>query len=234
MVLVQAIAQIRHWRDGGFGSHTTVRALRGRLPRFLPNLDSNQVKEIIASTIKRTTEIVEDERSWSIDIPTRAQLEWAASMLAAFQAIRPHVDTEDEAVDFLAQALLDSTNTLARRFFSRCLPKAIMKQRIRAGVAMNAFLPQYGTPWHWRGETRADGGVNVIAKRCFYHGFMTAHGEPGLTRVFCRLDTAWTDPLLKKQRGIGFKVDEHTSLANGDGQCCFPMVHLKVSAAATR
>lgn len=166
------------------------------------------------------------------DIPTRGQLEWAASVLATYQAIRPHVDSDDEAIDFIADALLADFGSLFRRFLARRLPRSIMKNRNRAGVAMNAFLEQYGTPWHWRGKNRPDGGVNVIATRCFYHGFMTAHGEPGLTRVFCHLDTMWTDRLLENSGGITLKADEMASFAKGDDHCCFPLVPLGISAAS--
>jgi hypothetical protein len=231
MILVQAIAQFQHRRDNTCGSHITMRALKGRLPRLLPALDATRIKEITTSIARRTSEIVEDERSWMNDIPTRGQLEWAASVLAAYQAIRPHLDTDDETIDFLADATLAGFGSIFRRFLARRLPKSIMKNRNRAGVPMNAFLEQYGTPWHWRGENRPDGGINVIAKRCFYHGFMTAHGEPGLTRVFCHLDTMWTDRLLKKRGSINLKADEMTSFAEGDDRCCFPLVPLGVSAA---
>ena len=230
MLLVKVLAQIQHWRDGGFDSRITNRALRAGLADFLPDLDASALKDIIDTVHRRTPEIADDERSWSIDVPTRAQLEWAASVLAAFKAIRPHVDQDDDVIDFLADALLKASNTRSRRFFSRRLPRALMRYRRRPSVPMNAFLAQYGTPWHWRSELREDHGVNVVATKCFYHGFMTAHGEPELTRAFCHLDTAWTDQLLRGSHGIGINPDEQTTLGAGGERCCFPLVPLKVSA----
>ena len=230
MLLVKVLAQIQHWRDGGFDSRITDRALRGGLSAFLPGLDASEVKSIIKTVNRRTPEIADDERSWSIDVPTRSQLEWAASVLAAFQAIRPHADDANAVIDFLSAALFKAADTRARRFFSRRLPRALMQYRRRPSVPMNAFLAQYGTPWHWRSEMRKDEGVNVVATKCFYHGFMTAHGEPTLTRAFCHLDTAWTAPLLEGSQGIGIKIDEQTTLGNGGERCCFPLVPLKVSA----
>ena len=95
---------------------------------------------------------------------------------------------------------------------------------------MNALLSQYGMPWRWKGNPRKDGGYEVLLYHCFYHAFMASHGHEKLAKAFCRIDTIWIDQIEAGKHGICFAREEHTTLADGDARCCFPLIPVTVSA----
>ena len=234
MLLTRALAQTRHWRTVRFDARITHRLLKRSLSSALPGLDGAGRRSLLERVRTRTDQLVDDDRSWTIDVPSRPQLEWAASVLAAAECLEEAGLTPGRTGELLAEGTVRMLATPLRRWFVRRLPGVLLGNPGQVQRAMIAFLAQYGAPWHWRGDPRPDGGLDVVTNDCFYHGFMAAHGRPELARVFCAIDGLWQDPLRNGRSGLRLLDSETTTLASGGTACRFPLVPLQVSAARSR
>ena len=220
-MLIKALSQLQHWRDSRCGPHLMKRALERGFKSDLASIDAQSRDKIRSEIDRRLPEIIEDDRSWSVDVPTRGQLEWAASVLAAHEALEPHLTGPSETVDLLISITRDEWNTARNRFLSGRLPGALLRHRKRPGLPLNALLPQYGAPWHWHSIPREDGGFDVFNRDCFYDGFMTAHGMPELAGVFWSLDAMWTERITPERCGFLFE-ERRKGSTNGKDWCrCF-------------
>jgi hypothetical protein len=227
-MMIKVLSQIQNWREGGSGRHTTQGALKRMFASHLSEQSAAR-DTLLAAVDRRTDELVEDDLSWSVDIPTRGHLDWAASVLAAHELLHPLVGDEARSIELLTMATKDEWNTARHRFMAGRLPRALVRHRDRPDLPMNALLAQYGSPWHWRSEEQDDGGFEIFNRRCFYQQFMAAHGAPGLTTIFWSLDSLWMERINSSRCGFSLRELDRTAHGN-DGHRRFsltPVSHSK-------
>lgn len=211
------------------GLKSTMRGLRRELRTSLPKLNSKQRQEIIESVKTNTPLLVETEESWKADIPSRDHLEWASSIVAAFRAVTPHVETEEHAIDIITRVTRSGISLTLTGIFSRLICRTPEDSKKTVRKLITALLPQYGLPWHWDMKHGEDGGWSIQIRRCFYPQFMGNHGHPNLARAICELDFMWIDQINRRNSGIQFDQDSYQTLVRGGNQCRIPFVKVTTS-----
>jgi hypothetical protein len=178
----------------------------------------------------KTGEIMVSEQMRTIDPPSRGHLEWSAWILAAYQVLRPHFKSDEEAIEYLGEASLRGFDTRMLRFGVWLLLRSCRGNTGRAKAALGAMLTQYGASFNWETLEQSD-EVEMQVHRCFYVDFFRSHDLPLLTTVLCRLDKLWFDRIDPKKHGLRFDYDRYETMSRGAERCVFPIVRVTVGAS---
>jgi len=95
----------------------------------------------------------------------------------------------------------------------------------RDPVRMLSRLPMAGlSRWAWGKsmgfqQWSTNDSVFHVIDRCAFHQFFIDHGEPQLTRLFCKCDTAWMNVINRSGRPI--RIDRPTTISTGSDTCQF-------------
>ena len=217
------------YRPTGF--QLTRYGLKRRARRHLPELSVSDLSDCIDRIHKRTRAIFEDTLSWQVPVPSRKHLEWASSVLSAYQVMTEFCDDPakslaiiDDATQFAAAPR--HPRRIARRFeLAICKNSDVRMQAILIRQAIVGTNRHYDTPWEW--FLRENDGTSFVIKNpnCFWHLFYTNHEEPQLSKVFYRLDRGITQAIQENKR-IGLDPAGFKSQANGDSENAFTLVKL--------
>jgi hypothetical protein len=207
-----------------------MKGLRKELSCCLPGIGADEKRAIFEHVETRTPIILEQDESWTVNVPSREHLEWASSILAAFEAVRPHVSNEEEAIDIMARVNRSGISFHLAGIFANLLCRPKRDAQIMIRRLFKLFLPQYGSPWHWRLRESANGDHAIEIKHCFYHEFMSIHGHPRLTRSVCELHLIWIDRINGPRHGMTFDRSAYTTMERGDELCRLPFVKVTTSA----
>ncbi len=191
-----------------------LRRLKGQLRDSQLDVGSfsiQQINEDIERLIAEYLDLMKDEK-------TRPHLRLASAVLASYQSLCPHVVNHEGAINLAESAFVSVGSTMLTLYtkvlllFSRdpfhAIPHAGKKR----------LDEQYGHAWDYRMEESTT-SISMIVTKCFYHDFFTAVQIPDLTRVFCRWDSNWIDPIDPDKHGIFF--ERPTTLGYGGEECQF-------------
>ena len=212
------------------GLRSTVQGLRQELHRCLPELSDAARKEIIHEVQTRTPTIAEEETSWLADIPSREHLEWASSIVAAYEAVSRHVSEEEDAIEIMTRVTRAGMPSNLNSIFAALLRRSRHDSTKTTQKFISALLPQYGYPWKWQTSESKDGTWALTNNQCFYAQFMANHGHPKLTRVICALNLAWLNRIRSCKNGAQFDQDSYRTLGDGADQCRISFTKITTSA----
>ena len=200
-----------------------IRRLRSRLPRLEP-----PQPEILLQGLEHDIEqVIAASSHMAADQRTRPHLRLAATVLASHRAIASGSLDRSAAIQLIEDVFAGIGRTglrlytLALLTFSRDPFTAIT----RAGK--RRALEQYGREWELSVE-ETDQSFSMTATKCFYADFFQAAGKPELTRVFCRWDHNWIEPIEPAKHKIRF--ERPTTIGYGGKECPFLFVRIVESA----
>ncbi len=71
-------------------------------------------------------------------------------------------------------------------------------------------------------EEKTDDAVELVVRRCGFHQFFVAHGEPALRPVVCALDCVWMEILDRPPRPI--RTERPSTISTGGDGCRFRFI----------
>jgi hypothetical protein len=95
----------------------------------------------------------------------------------------------------------------------------------RDPVAILSRLPMAGLGWWAWGKSMGfqqwstNNSVFHVINRCAFHQFFVDHGEPQLTRLFCKCDAPWMNVINRSGRPI--RIDRPATISTGSDTCQF-------------
>ncbi len=221
---------LRHLIFGHFCARAIRKALHKSLLGSPLNLDRKERTAVMRSISWKAGEIMVSDRMRIIDPPSRGHLEWTAWILAAYQVLRPHFETDEEAIEFLGEASTRGFDTRTLRLGVWLLLRSCRGNLDRVKSSLGAGLTQYGAIFDWT-IPQQEGEVRMEISRCFYADFFRAHELPLLTTVLCRLDKLWFDRIDANKHGFWFDYDRYETMSRGAERCVFPIVAVTVGAS---
>ncbi|MBN2556708.1 MAG: L-2-amino-thiazoline-4-carboxylic acid hydrolase [Anaerolineales bacterium] len=188
--------------------------LQGRLARLEILNAENSLWKLEAEI----EHIIAANSAMVIDGRTRPHLRLAATVLACYRALSPGLLDPQEALELIENVFAGIGRSMLRFYtwtlltFSRDPFTAITQ------AGKRRVLRQYGKEWEFRIE-ETDQCFRMTATKCFYADFFQIAREPQLTRVFCRWDQNWIEPIDPVRHKICF--DRPTTMGYGGSECPF-------------
>jgi len=71
-------------------------------------------------------------------------------------------------------------------------------------------------------EEKTDDAVELVVRRCGFHQFFVAHGEPALTPVVCAFDRVWMEMIDRSPRPI--RTERPSTISTGGDSCRFRFI----------
>lgn len=191
-----------------------LRRLRGRLIQLgIPDVKSLMrgleidIERIIAGNSK----MVEDER-------TRPHLRLAVLVLASYQTLCSIPLERQQAIEIVEDVFAGIGRTMLRLYTLALLTFSRDPFTAITHAGKSRALQQYGREWEFRIE-ETDSCFSMTATRCFYADFFRAVDAPQLTRVFCRWDQNWIEPINPARHKINF--NRPVTIGYGGRECPF-------------
>ena len=144
-------------------------------------------------------------------------------MVCLVLAANDYLNEEGIAVNVAEEILADALLTPGRgiiRWTTRimlALSRDPMNTLVR--YSSERIPPAYGSLFSFEEEHGETDAYTMRVTRCFYHGFLSRHGAPHRTRIFCRWDEAWIQPISEARHGVKFSRPE--TIADGGQSCPF-------------
>ena len=215
------------------GANLTRYGLSRRLAGHLPELSKSGIQDCIEQVMERTHELVEDDRSWEVPVPSRIHLEWASSVLAGHEVLTNLTGDPEQS-----HAIIDDVTQKVGRPER---PQAIVRGMEHAfyhthGIERGRKIRQlivnsmrhYDTPWEWF-VRESDARRSVVKNaNCFYFHFFKKHQQLPLANIFYRLHQDVFKGIDRSQK-IGFDHAASRSQFNGDSDNVFILVKLHPS-----
>ncbi|MAJ46727.1 MAG: hypothetical protein CBC35_05395 [Planctomycetes bacterium TMED75] len=209
----------------------TIYGLRHRARQHLTTLSQRELASCLNSIAENTQQIFEDKLSWQVPVPSRMHLEWASSVLSAYQVMSDFCGDSNQGLAIIDDATHFAAAPRQPRRIARQFERAIcntptmfmQSKKVRSAIVHTSR--HYDTPWEW--FLRETDGTRFVIKNpnCFWHLFFTNHEEPQLAKIFYRLDRGVTREIQKSRR-IGLDPAGFKSQANGDSENAFTLVKL--------
>ncbi|MEE2680762.1 MAG: hypothetical protein VX641_00145 [Planctomycetota bacterium] len=216
------------------GANLTHLGLTRRLRSHLPHLSHQERDELVDRAMRRTYDVVEDDRSWQVPVPSRMHLEWASSVLAGYQVIRELTGDPVKTMEIMDDATrnvgrperpMTIVRGLERAFYNE--HGAMRNQRIRQWIVNS--MRHYDTPWEWYVRDSDARRAVVSNANCFYFHFFGKYGELPLAGIFYRLHKEVFKG-IERSRKIGFDHAASRSQYNGDSDNVFILTKLQPSS----
>ena len=199
-----------------------LRRLRNRLAR----LEVPDAQGMLGGLEDEIERIIAANLGMVVDDRTLPHLRLTAMVLACYSALHSGSMDSQLAIELIEDVFAGIGRTMLRLYtwalltFSRDPFTAIT----RAGS--QRALSQYGREWEFRIE-ETDRYFSMTATKCFYADFFQAAGLPQLTRVFCRWDQNWIEPIDPARHRISF--DRPTTMGFGGKECPFIFKRINTS-----
>ena len=149
----------------------------------------------------------------------RSHVEMVCFVLAANDYLtRQAID--DETVEAILEDVVLKPGRRITRWATRIMlafsrdPMATLVQ-----YSSERIPPAYGNLFAFEEERAVPDSYTMRVTRCFYHEFFTRYQVPHLTRIFCRWDEAWIEPISVVRHGVKFTRSE--TIATGAQSCPF-------------
>ena len=206
-----------------FGAKGLRRGLRHGLAGPSLSMTSTQVREETRAIDWKAGELMVSDAMRTIDPPSRGHLEWGAWMLAAWQVLRPRLDCDQAAVEFLGDASMHGFDTRVSRMGLALLLRSCRFKPDQAIVILTALLEQSGASCE--SELAQDGsGLILHITKCFYSDFFSSHQTPQLTTATDRLYEFWFNGLAPKRHGFRFDRDRYAAMNADSDSHAFPIL----------
>lgn len=193
------------------------RRLRARLRPFGAKVASAVVREATG----RAEVLVEANRHRLSDSASGSHLRLCATITAAYQVLRSHAQTAEQALA-IARDVLRTTGARAPDRAMRLLPKLVRDPfRFTVNVSKKKQADHYGATFHHVIEQDDDEAYRMTVTRCFYHQFLVDHGVAELGPAFCEKDFDWGNAIRPDTHGFAFA--RPTSLLTTGDPCRFEM-----------
>ena len=220
------------------GANLTHLGLSRRLRTHLPNLSRRQRDECVDRVMERTYDLVEDERSWQIPVPSRMHLEWAASVLAGQQVLTELTGDPVQSREIMDDATQSVGRPQRPMAIVRGLERAFYHEhglsranRIRQWIVYS--MRHYDTPWEWFVRKSDARRAVVMNANCFYFHFFKKYDQLLLAGIFYGLHREVFKG-IERSRRIGFEHAASRSQYSGDQDNAFTLVKLQPSAIDAR
>ena len=149
----------------------------------------------------------------------RLHVETVCLVLAANDYLTGHA-IDDETVEAILEDAVLKPGRRITRWATRimlALSREPMATLVR--YSSDKIPPAYGSLFEFEEEGSERDTYTMRATRCFYHEFFTRYQVPHLTRIFCRWDEAWIEPISVDRHGVQFTRSE--TIATGGQSCPF-------------
>ncbi|MGH9940315.1 MAG: L-2-amino-thiazoline-4-carboxylic acid hydrolase [Blastocatellia bacterium] len=203
---------------GCFFLRNCRRELQGRTP----NAEPPDV-ELLVTRIRDHTQQVFDASAAALPDPqARVIYAYCSLVLAAFREFR--AETGDDAGAY----------AFARKVFQRTLERPMRwLPKIWLWFAHDpvGFLSRWSLARFFQrnqgmsmefAEEKSDDAVVLVVRRCAYHQFFVAHGEPALTPVLCMLDRVWMEVIDRSPRPV--RTERPSTISAGGDSCRFRFI----------
>ena len=215
------------------GANLTHYGLTRRLRKHLPTLSRKAAESWVDQVMQRTYDVVEDDRSWQIPVPSRKHLEWAASVLAGHQVITELTGDAELSHEIMRDVTQKAGRPGRPQAIVRGLERAFYQEhgrlrnkRIRQMIVNS--MRHYDSPWEW--FVRESDATRSVVKNanCFYYHFFKKYDELPLANIFYSLNKEVFKGIERSQK-IGFDHAASRSQFNGDSDNVFILVKLQPS-----
>lgn len=198
-----------------------IRRIRRRLERRgepRARTLTQRVTPAIQSIIEANSHMVADEQ-------TRPHLRLTACVLACYQELVPGTMTQDLAIALINDVFTSIGRTTLRLYTQALLMFSRDPFLALTRAAKQRVLTQYGKAWEFRVVESRD-YFSMTVTKCFYNDFFKAAAVPQLTRVFCRWDENWIEPIDPAKHHILF--ERPMTIGYGGDECPFTFKRIGV------
>lgn len=214
---------LRHLFFGHYLPFLTKKALKRMLPQLRPAASpADHGKALARIRAEAARHRHSDLAKYAIDPPSAGHLEWTSLVLASYLELRPDFESDQAAIDALADELEAAYATRLNLTLLDLLMRTFRGRPEGARRVLDWALRQFGDGFEWTNDVGADSYVCTI-HRCWYFEFLSAHGAPRLTTALCRLDGLWFNHMDPKRHGMRFDRERYTTQGYGSDNCTFPI-----------
>lgn len=197
-----------------------------RLQKRIVRLEIPDAQGMLGGLENEIERIIAENSGMVVDDRTLPHLRLTATVLACYSALFSGSMDQQLAIELIEEVFAGIGRAMLRLYtwvlltFSRDPFNAITH------AGSQRALNQYGREWEFRIE-ETDRCFSMTATKCFYADFFRAVGEPQLTRVFCRWDQNWIEPIDPARHKISF--DRPTTIGFGGKEC--PFIFKRINAS---
>ena len=166
---------------------------------------------------QRLSGLVQQYANWATDQPSTHNLRYACAVLAAFEALSPHL-APDHTLTILREAF-GASGAAVREKTRAALDKSPDAFRDLVAVSKAREVVQFGPQFIFERERDDDQAYLLNVRKCFWHDFFGAIGHPELTTVLCAFDRNWFEAIDPERHGVRF--ERTTTLGEGGDHCPF-------------
>ncbi|MBA2961705.1 MULTISPECIES: L-2-amino-thiazoline-4-carboxylic acid hydrolase [Ramlibacter] len=177
-------------------------------------------EQVASAVALRADELLAANRHMALDPPGEQWLRTCATVLAAYEELKPSVDP--------ARLLRIFLNAMAAPFRQQVSAYLESRFGISDDAPQEAFSrisenfqtrgeQRFGASFRYATEVRDERRNFVNIQRCFFNDFFRANRAAEVTALFCALDKVWAEALEDPRYGVRF--ERPTTLA-ADGDAC--------------
>ena len=206
-----------HWLMG----RVMPREFLDGVGKYLHHVSPEREDELIDAIKARAEELADANEDMIVDEPSKGALAISATVLAAFEKLRPLFGGDERRTILYLQHVMGTVlkrtyeitfQTLSER--DRPLDKIEKVCRKEQGI--------YGEGWDFDFQRPEPGLFEMNVTRCFFRNFFARHDATLVTTVMCAFDVTFMqaiDPAVS-----GLRAERTSLLSLGDDHCRFAVL----------
>jgi hypothetical protein len=190
----------------GFRAH-----LRDRLP-------PGQAETLLAHIDALWAELEAAAGPWIVDEAAVHHLRLTTLVLASYRTLTGHLPAAGVR-ELLDAAFNEPLRDAVREGTAQALDASADPFQAMVELTRSRELQFFGRGFTFDRPRDDDTAYFSDVRRCLYHDYLSDHGAPELTTIFCEFDASWIGAIDPARHGLSF--ERATTLGRGGALCPF-------------